>query len=133
VESAANQFSINREKLMKRLVLLTTAIGLGLTALAAPAMAENTLRWTSQGDALTLDPHSQNEGPTIAMSGQMYERLVNRDPDLALVPELATSWVAIEPTVFSRSTALKLTVQTLRNKLLLSPAPKRLTIPPSTS
>lgn len=61
-------------------------------ALAAPAAAENVLRWTSQGDALTLDPHAQNEGPTIAMNGQIYESLVTRDPALALQPELATSW-----------------------------------------
>ena len=40
---------------------------------AGPALAENVLRWTSQGDALTLDPHSQNESPTIAMNGQLYE------------------------------------------------------------
>ena len=85
---------------MKNMALLTTALGLGLATLAGPALAENVLRWTSQGDALTLDPHSQNEGPTISMNGQMYERLVNRDPDMTLVPELALSWVAIEPTVW---------------------------------
>ena len=49
-----------------------------LAMLAAPASAQ-TFRWTSQGDALTMDPHSQNEGPTIAMTGQIYESLVSRD------------------------------------------------------
>jgi len=58
------------------------------------AYAENTFRWTSSGDALTLDPHSQNEGPTIVMNGQMYESLVTRDADLVLQPELAESWEA---------------------------------------
>ncbi len=72
-------------------------VGMGLSLVAATASAQ-TLRWTSQGDALTLDPHSQNEGPTIVMNGQMYERLVNRDPQLNLVPELALSWTAVEPT-----------------------------------
>ena len=61
---------------------------------ASPALAENVLRWTSQGDALTMDPHSQNEGPTIAMNGQIYESLVTRDADLTLQPELAESWEA---------------------------------------
>jgi peptide/nickel transport system substrate-binding protein len=72
----------------------TMLFGASLVALmaATPALAENVLRWTSQGDALTLDPHSQNEGPTIAMNGQIYESLVTRDPDLKLQPELATSW-----------------------------------------
>ena len=54
-----------------------------------------TLRWTSQGDALTLDPNGQNEGPTNAMVGNIYERLVNRDYNLALQPELAVSWEPI--------------------------------------
>ncbi|MEL7466453.1 MAG: ABC transporter substrate-binding protein [Pseudomonadota bacterium] len=74
----------------------TTLLGASLIALmaAAPASAENVLRWTSQGDALTMDPHSQNEGPTNAMNGQIYESLVARDPALNLVPELATSWEA---------------------------------------
>ena len=39
---------------------LLTVSTLALTV-ASSAMAENVLRWTSQGDALTLDPHSQNE------------------------------------------------------------------------
>lgn len=71
----------------------TLALG-GLTA--APASAENVMRWTSQGDALTLDPHAQNEGPTNAMSGQIYESLVTRDAALKLEPELAESWTLEE-------------------------------------
>ncbi|MEQ9122280.1 MAG: ABC transporter substrate-binding protein, partial [Alphaproteobacteria bacterium] len=43
-------------------------------------------------DALTLDPMSQNEGPTIAMNGMIYESLVTRDAQLKLQPELAVSW-----------------------------------------
>ena len=49
---------------------------------AGAVSAENVLRWTSQGDALTMDPHSQNEGPTMAMNGQFYEALVTRDEAL---------------------------------------------------
>jgi peptide/nickel transport system substrate-binding protein len=60
----------------------------------APVSAQNLLRWTSQGDALTLDPHSQNEGPTNAMNGMIYESLVTRDAELALQPEFAVSWSA---------------------------------------
>ncbi len=71
-------------------------LGVSLVALmaASPALAENVLRWTSQGDALTMDPHSQNEGPTIAMNGQIYEALVTRDAAMNLQPELAESWEA---------------------------------------
>ena len=46
----------------------TKIVATSLVAIAAAGSlsAENVLRWTSQGDALTMDPHSQNEGPTIA-------------------------------------------------------------------
>ena len=71
--------------------IVSVAVGLSVLAVA-PASAENVMRWTSQGDALTLDPHSQNEGPTNAMNGIIYESLVTRDPALKLEPELAESW-----------------------------------------
>ena len=28
----------------------------------------NTIKWSMQGDSLTLDPHAQNEGPTTMVS-----------------------------------------------------------------
>lgn len=77
---------------LRGLSALFVTASLVATSIAAEA---NTLRWTSQGDALTLDPHAQNEGPTTATAGSMYERLVNRDASLTLVPELALSWSPI--------------------------------------
>ena len=74
------------------------AAALTVSALTATiplaASAENVLRWTSQGDALTLDPHSQNEGPTNSMNSLIYESLVSRNYELVLEPELAESWEA---------------------------------------
>jgi len=50
-------------KFVARMAVLAAA------ALCATLPADaKTLRWASQGDALTLDPHSQNEGPTTAMN-----------------------------------------------------------------
>ena len=78
---------------MKRFkILAASAAAIFFTT--AGAHAENILRWTSQGDALTLDPHSQNEGPTNAMNGTIYESLVTRDAAMKLQPELAESWTA---------------------------------------
>ena len=51
-----------------------------------------TLRWARAGDALTLDPHSQNEGPSHTMRHQMYEPLIIRDTAGNFVPTLATDW-----------------------------------------
>lgn len=82
-----------RSRIVAGLVSGTLAFGI---LASGPAAAENVMRWTSQGDALTLDPHSQNEGPTNAMNGLVYEALVTRDPALALHPELAESWTVEE-------------------------------------
>ena len=62
-----------------------------VASLALPANAE-TLRWASAGDALTLDPHSQNEGQTHTIRHQMYEPLIIRDVTGAFEPALATEW-----------------------------------------
>ena len=71
---------------------IAIAAMMSTTMLVGAAQAENVLRWTSQGDALTLDPMGQNEGPTNSMNGQIYEPLVNRDRDMVLEPGLAESW-----------------------------------------
>ena len=66
---------------------------------AAGANAQ-TLRWASQGDPQTMDPHSQNESGTNMMNGQVYERLTNRDKQLNIVPGLATEWTQVSPLVW---------------------------------
>ena len=71
---------------------LSVALLLSTTSLA---QAE-TLRWARAGDALTLDPHAQNEGPTTALAHQIMEPLVMRDMQGAIVPALATEWAPSE-------------------------------------
>ena len=66
-------------------------------SLATPAMAEKVLRWASQGDALTYDPHSANESPTNLAMQQVYETLAIRNPKYEIVPCLATSWKVLDP------------------------------------
>ncbi len=74
---------------------------LAAAALCTSSLVEaKTLRWASQGDALTLDPHAQNEGPTTAMNSHVYEALISRDPSLAKVPGLALSWKTIASDVW---------------------------------
>lgn len=81
---------------------LLSGVALAATlAFAAPADAKNTLRWASQGDALTLDPHAQNEGPTNTLNVyNVMEPLVRSDAELKLEPALAESWRIVEPTVW---------------------------------
>ena len=58
------------------------------TALLAGGATAQTLRWASQGDLQTADPHSQNESMTNMMNGQVYEKLVKRGKDLSIGPGL---------------------------------------------
>ncbi|NNE53753.1 MAG: ABC transporter substrate-binding protein [Sulfitobacter sp.] len=78
---------------MKRTTtLLATALLMSSTALATA----ETLNWARAGDALTLDPHAQNEGPTSALAHQIMEPLIMRDMTGAIVPALATEWAPSE-------------------------------------
>jgi len=68
-------------------------------ALAATGAADaKTLRFSSQGDIVTIDPHAQNEGFTNAFLDHIYETLVTRGRELKVEPCLALSWQAVNPT-----------------------------------
>ena len=71
--------------------LVASLFCLSLSLCVLPATAQ-TLRWASQGDALTMDPQSQNEGLNNTINGQVYERLVRYDSKLNRLPALATEW-----------------------------------------
>lgn len=55
-----------------------------------------TLHWAPPSDALSLDPHAQNEVLSNSLNAHIYERLVTRDATLALAPGLASDWRQID-------------------------------------
>ncbi len=59
---------------------------------AGPAAHAKTLRWASQGDFLTMDPHAQNESLNNTAAAYIYEPLITYNEKFELVPALATSW-----------------------------------------
>ena len=65
---------------------------LATTALTTAAASAETLRWARAAEALTLDPHSQNEGPTTTLLHQIYEPLIVRNMEGQMEPALAVSW-----------------------------------------
>jgi peptide/nickel transport system substrate-binding protein len=67
------------------------AAALLLALLPALACAK-TLRYASQDDPQTLDPHSANLLATSRVTGNLYETLVWRDRDWKVIPWLAASW-----------------------------------------
>lgn len=70
--------------------------GLSVAAVMAFGLIQTvdakTLRWSSQGDFLTMDPHAQNEALNNSATGQIYEPLINRNKEMKLEPSLATAW-----------------------------------------
>ncbi len=81
-----------------RRTLIATAIS---AAMLLPGMSfAKTFKWTSQGDILTLDPHSQNEGLNIAANLWVYDPLVRYNEKFEVVPSLATSWEQVNPSLW---------------------------------
>ena len=76
--------------------LLLSGLIAAATTLGAAAQAQ-TLRFASQGDPQTMDPHSQNESFTNSVNQQVYEYLIDRDRQLNFVPGLALSWEQVSP------------------------------------
>jgi peptide/nickel transport system substrate-binding protein len=78
---------------------------MAVLALAAPfattAADARAIKWARTGDALTLDPHAQNEGATHNLNHQIYEPLLLRDYTGKIHPTLAVSWALTgDPTVW---------------------------------
>ncbi len=68
------------------------ALFMAMLVLSAAAIEAKTLRYASQDDPQTLDPHAANLLSTNRVLGQVYEGLVGRDKNFKIVPGLAASW-----------------------------------------
>jgi len=78
--------------LRRILVAVTAAIALSVQA------AE--LRIGLAADVTSLDPHFLNVAPNNNAAWQVFDALVNVDADTRLVPGLALSWRAVDPTTW---------------------------------
>ena len=81
------------------MTILRNAFAVCILAFAV-AVPAKTLRWSTQGDTSTVDPHAQNESFTNAINGLVYEYLVDYDKDVKLAPSLAVSWKNTSPTTW---------------------------------
>ncbi|MEP7156987.1 MAG: ABC transporter substrate-binding protein [Betaproteobacteria bacterium] len=87
--------------MLLRILLASLLIICSDFSVAANGPGKN-LRWSSQGDIATLDPHSQNETFNNGMNNQVYEYLAMRSK-LAFEkydPALAVSWTNPSPLVW---------------------------------
>ncbi|HYC37449.1 MAG TPA: ABC transporter substrate-binding protein [Usitatibacter sp.] len=83
---------------MTRIAVIRAALLAAFVAGGLVPLHAKTLRWSSQGDILTMDPHAQNEGLNNSVSDHIYEPLVTRGKDLKIEPCLALSWQLVNPT-----------------------------------
>jgi len=80
---------------MRRPQAIVGATMIALAA-AAPAAAENVIRYTSDGEVHTFDPHAVLHLETQIATQQVYENLLNVSPRLELEPGLAISWRVVD-------------------------------------
>ena len=80
-----------------RAVLLRAGVILAAVVYCA-ALDAATLRFSSQGDITTIDPHANNEGFTTSYLDNIYEALVFRGKRMEVEPGLAVSWNRTSPT-----------------------------------
>ena len=92
------KLSAQLKQSVKQSVRALAVAGVASATLIAATVDAKTFRWASQGDVLTMDPHSQNEGLNNTMSDHVYEPLVTRGKTMALEPCLAVSWTQVNPT-----------------------------------
>ncbi len=83
---------------MARRLLLSFLLPLLL--LASPVLRAAGLSVGLAADVSSLDPHYLNAAPNIAVASHFFETLVAVDKDGQLVPGLAQSWQAINPTTW---------------------------------
>src|SRR4051794_16609299 len=86
---------------MRSKSMLEAAAAIVVLLLVVGTADARPVKWARSGDALTLDPHAQNEGPTHNLLQLIYELLILRHLDGKLLPTLALSWkVTSDPTVW---------------------------------
>lgn len=76
--------------MLKQILIIAFMVSASINSASA-----ETIRWARAGDAITMDPHAQNEGPTHTLNHQIYDSLVQRDMSGAMIPSLATEWAAL--------------------------------------
>ena len=71
-----------------------------LIACAAAPAAAQVLRWSSNADHSSADPHGQNQIINNAINGQVYEALVRKGRKMEILPRLAERWEQVSPTAW---------------------------------
>ena len=84
---------------MKKFLLAATVALSAPLAVSGVAQAQ-TLNIGVGGAITSVDPHFYNAAPNNSLAAHIFSKLVERDANAQPVPGLATSWKAVEPTVW---------------------------------
>jgi peptide/nickel transport system substrate-binding protein len=79
---------------------LLTALLVGLSITVSPAAQSQELRIAMGADVTSMDPHYVNLFPNNNIAEHVFEKLITLDPDSRLIPGVAESWQAINPTTW---------------------------------
>ncbi|MBL8482728.1 MAG: ABC transporter substrate-binding protein [Rhodocyclaceae bacterium] len=85
---------------MSTLLRLVYAAVFACALTAAQARDADDLVVGFAADVSSLDPHFLNAVPNVAAAAHIFDALVHVDPDGKLVPGLALSWQAVDPTTW---------------------------------
>lgn len=83
----------------KKLISLAIAAALNISGGLAAVHAAD-LKLGLSADVSSLDPHYLNIAPNISFSSHLFDALVHVDANGRLIPGLAVSWKAIDPTTW---------------------------------
>lgn len=88
--------------MIRKIAVIAFVLALTFTLTGVEAMAQGPIEISvAQGaDAVTLDPHGENDQPSSRVRSQIYETLINQDEKLNLEPGLAVSWDQIDETTW---------------------------------
>jgi peptide/nickel transport system substrate-binding protein len=75
-------------------------LALATLLIAAPARAENVVRWATILQPSGLDPHAFNDQQTLAIHLELFEPMVDVDWRMGIEPSLALRWSLVSPTVW---------------------------------
>jgi peptide/nickel transport system substrate-binding protein len=86
---------------LRRLTLIALAAASTLVTTPQAWAAANDTVVVAQGvDPTTLDPMNHQEGPATVLANNLFDGLIERDPDLNLVPLLAESYRSVSQTTW---------------------------------
>jgi peptide/nickel transport system substrate-binding protein len=83
-----------------KLAVMAAGAALALAMLGNQSACAADLKIGLASDVSSLDPHFVNIAPNIAFSQHLFDALVHVDANGRLIPGLATSWRAIDPTTW---------------------------------